>query len=160
MERLLSILAHFSHQLPQEVVRDPTEETIRQLYENSKTNLNELRTALNDLNLFIVSSASTQVPGTPASSPIKNHRDRAAVSIVSIEFLLSALLQSSQLIALNTKENAKQVIKIILSLNQELAELVHQQTKEVNQEMLLSILANILDKHHKLFSPKARALIG
>ena len=113
------------------------------------------------MNLFIVSSASTQVPGTPASSTIKDNRDRAAVSLVSIVFLLNALRRSKhQLMAFNTKEKAEQVLNMIIALNEELAKLAHQHEEEANQEELLLTLANSLDKYLIMFSPKARALIG
>ena len=61
---------------------------------------------------------------------------------------------------LNTKDNAEQVLKMIIRLNKDLAELAHQHEETVNPENLLSTLANSLDKHLELFSPKARALIG
>ena len=113
------------------------------------------------MNIVIDSSASTQGTGAPASFNLKDYRDRAAVSLVSIVFLLNALRRSKhQLMALNTKTNAEQVLTMIIMLNDELAELAHQQEEEVNPEKLLMTLANSLDNHLKLLSPIARALIG
>lgn len=157
-EPLLSILAHSPLKLPQEAVKAPTEETIRQFYNTSKTNLSELRTALNDLNLFKAAKTPSQVPDTPAGSSIKEYRDRAAVSIVSVVFLLNALCRSKHLLmAPASKDKAEQVLQMITSLHEELAELTHQQE---DMENLLLALANSVDKRLKMFSPIARALIG
>ena len=58
------------------------------------------------------------------------------------------------------KDNAEQVLQMIMNLNEELKKLAHQHEEKVNPEHLLSTLANSLAKYFEVFSPKARALIG
>ena len=158
---LLSILAHSNDKLPHEAVKAPTDDTIRQLYDSYKTTLSELRTELNNLNLFMASSAFNQVPGIPALSKLKDYRDRAAVSLVSIMFLLNALRRSKhQLMAADSIDNSKKVLTMMTMLNENLADLAHHQDENFNEEKLLSTLADYLDKYLKAFSPIARELIG
>ena len=59
-----------------------------------------------------------------------------------------------------SKDKGEQVLEMITSLHEKLAELARQQEVELNKENLLLALANSVDNSLKMLSPIARALIG